>query len=74
MLNYKTNVGLQCPVMPSLSNRKAGQKGKGRLRELGLFNLEKRLVLRAPSSTKKGFKRAGQGLLRRAWSDRTRGN
>jgi len=49
-----------------------------RLRELGLFSLEKRrlwgdLVV-AFQDLKGAYKKAGEGLFTRAWSDRTRGN
>jgi len=49
-----------------------------RLRELGLFSLEKRRLwrhLRAAFQCLKGaYKKAGEGLLTRAGSDRTRGD
>ncbi|GAB0188227.1 hypothetical protein GRJ2_001288000 [Grus japonensis] len=49
-----------------------------RLRELGLFSLEKRRLrgdLRAAFQyLEEAYKKAGEGLLTRAWSDRTRGN
>ncbi|GAB0188522.1 hypothetical protein GRJ2_001317500 [Grus japonensis] len=49
-----------------------------RLRELGLFSLEKRRLqedLRAAfQDPKEGYKKAGEGLVTRVWSDRTRGN
>ncbi|GAB0193257.1 hypothetical protein GRJ2_001791000 [Grus japonensis] len=48
-----------------------------RLRELGWFSLEKRRLrgdLRAPSSPCRGSRKAGEGLVTRAGSDRTRGN
>ena len=49
-----------------------------RLRELGQFSLEKRRLqgdLRAAFQYLKGvYNKAGERLLTRAWSDRTRGN
>ncbi|GAB0198130.1 hypothetical protein GRJ2_002278400 [Grus japonensis] len=48
-----------------------------RLRELGLFSLEKRRLwgdLGAPSSPYRGSRKAGEGLVTRAGSDRPRGN
>jgi len=49
-----------------------------RLRELGLFSLEKRRLqghhLAAFQYLKGAYKKAGEGLFTRAWSDRTRGN
>jgi len=49
-----------------------------RLRELGLFSLQKRRLWRdltpAFQYLKGGYKKAGEGLFTRAWSDRTRGN
>ena len=48
-----------------------------RLRELGLFSLEKRRHrgdLRAAASTWKGYRKDGEGLFTRECSDRTRGN
>ena len=49
-----------------------------RLRELGLFSLEKRRLwghLRAAFQYLKGaYRKAGEGLFTRAWSDRKRGN
>ncbi|GAB0180132.1 hypothetical protein GRJ2_000478500 [Grus japonensis] len=49
-----------------------------RLRELGLFSLEKRRLqedLIATFQYLKGtYRKAGEGVLTRAWSDRTRGN
>ena len=49
-----------------------------RLRELGLFSLEKRRLLgeliAAFQYLTRAFKKAGEGLFTRAHSDRTRGN
>ncbi|GAB0203848.1 hypothetical protein GRJ2_002850400 [Grus japonensis] len=49
-----------------------------RLRELGLFSLDKRRLwgdLTAAFQYLKGaYKKAGEGLFTRAWSDRTKGN
>jgi len=49
-----------------------------RLRELGLFSLEKRRLrgdLKAAfQHLKVAYKKAGEGLFTRAWSDRTGGN
>ncbi|GAB0188795.1 hypothetical protein GRJ2_001344800 [Grus japonensis] len=49
-----------------------------RLRELGLFSLEKKRLqghLTAAFQYLKGaYRKAGEGLFTRAWSDRTRGN
>ena len=49
-----------------------------RLRELGLFRLEKRRLqwhFLAPLQSLKGaYRKAGEGLLIRMWSKRTRGN
>jgi len=48
-----------------------------RLRELGLFSLEKRRLradLRAAASAWRSCERAGEGLVTRAWSDGTRGD
>ena len=51
---------------------------KERLRELGLFSLEKRRlwrdVIEAFQYMKGTCKKAGEGLFTRAWSDRTIGN
>jgi len=47
-----------------------------RLRELGLFTLEKRRpwgdLLAGFQYLKGAYKKAGQGLFTRAWSDRTK--
>ena len=49
-----------------------------RLRELGMFSLGKRRLqedLRAAFQYPKGaYRKAGEGLFTRAWSERTRGN
>jgi len=49
-----------------------------RLRELGLFSLEKRRhrgdVVAPFQCLKADYKKDGEGLLTRAWSDGTRGN
>ena len=48
-----------------------------RLGELGLLTLERRRLrgdLRAAASAWRGCERAGEGLVTRAWSDRTRGD
>ncbi|GAB0178543.1 hypothetical protein GRJ2_000319600 [Grus japonensis] len=49
-----------------------------RLRELGLFSLEKRRLwghhIAAFQYLKEAYKKDGEGLFMRAWSDRTRGN
>jgi len=51
---------------------------KDRLRELGLFSLEERRLqgdlLEAFQYLKRTYKRAGEGLFTRAYSDSTRGN
>ncbi|GAB0178122.1 hypothetical protein GRJ2_000277500 [Grus japonensis] len=49
-----------------------------RLRELGLLSLEKRRLqghlIAAFQYLKRVYRKAGEGLVTRAWSDRTRGN
>jgi len=48
-----------------------------RLRELGLFSLEKRRLqgdLRAAASAWRGYRKDGEGLFTRVRSDRTKGN
>jgi len=60
-----------------------GDEGDGwlcngdRLRDLGLFSLEKSRLrgdLRAAASAWRGYRKNGEGLLTRVCSDRTRGN
>ena len=49
-----------------------------RLRELGLFSLQKRILwgdlIAAFQYLKRAYNKSGDGLFRRIWSDRTRGN
>ena len=51
---------------------------KERLRELGLFSLQKRTLrgdlFAAFQYLKRAFKKSGKRLFTRAWSDRTKGN
>ena len=51
---------------------------EGRLRELGLFSLEKRRLqgdfVAAFQYLKRAYKKAGEGLFTKAWSYGTRGN
>ncbi|GAB0188981.1 hypothetical protein GRJ2_001363400 [Grus japonensis] len=51
---------------------------EGRLRELGLFSLEKRRLqgdlIAAFKCLKGAYRKAGEGVFTRAWSNRTRGN
>jgi len=51
---------------------------EGRLRQLGLFSLEKRRLegdlTAAFQYVKEAYRKDGEGLFTRAWSDRTRGD